>query len=132
MKFIAAAGSMVVPIRNKVAFQLVIEVICPKCGTNVSPTCLSALNAKGEAGSGRRIDGIGLITPCCHMVVAMDDDFSRWVQYQFDQNELHPVVTLPFSEKGMMCDISHGVETVGLKETKTEADYNPLSGTVGP
>ena len=113
MKFKTAAGCTVSRTNEDVGFRLVIEAICPKCGTNVGSGCLIKLNVKGKDGHGRPINGYGLVTSCCHMVVAVDEDFSRWVEYQSAEHDRRPEVALPFNEMGMVCDISDGVEAVG-------------------
>ena len=132
MAFKAAAGSTVGLTDEKMGFQIVIEVTCPKCGVNVGRGCLITLNAKQEVRQGSHVDGYGFVTPCCYMLVAADHDFSRWAAYQYVSHKCNSDVTNPFTEKGMMCDVSKGVETVDPITRKTEADHNPLSGNIGP
>lgn len=112
MTFKAAAGSTIGPSDKKLGFNIVIQVNCPKCGVNVGPGCLVTLNAKQEVKHGPNLNGYGLVTPCCHMVVASDDDFQRWLGYQYVSHKCQSEVTNPYTEKGAMCDVSGGVETV--------------------
>lgn len=101
--------------------KLVVDVICPGCGVNVEPGCLVSLKSQQdiwEGCHGHEVSGRGLVTPCCHMVVAMDQNFSRWIDYQSASHGRQPEITSPFNEKGIVCDISDGVKTAKLYPTE--------------
>jgi hypothetical protein len=122
MIFKVAAGSTVGHDKEEVGgLKLVVEVTCPKCGVNVEPGCLVLLKSQQdvwEGPHGHEVSGHGLVTPCCHMVVAMDQDFSRWIDYQSASHERHPEITFPFNGQGIVCDISDGVKVVGPHPTE--------------